>query len=940
MISSFVRTCSVFALAAILSGAMAPSAVAQGGAGQIEGPGVTLTLRNDATGVVRTTVTEADGRYRFPVLGPGTYTVNAELQGFATQEAQGLVITIGLGLIQNFTLKVQTVQETVQVTASQPIVDTTKSEVSGVITQRQLETLPVNSRSYLSLALLMPGTSVDATRAFFPTVNVGGSMTFNSTGNVVDGVINNFAEDGEPRQNLPQDAVQEFKVSNVQYKAEFGLATGGIVQVVTKSGTNEFRGNAYEFYRDKSLNALGVFETAKPEYQRNQFGVSAGGPLQRDRMHVFGAIERTAVDEFYTVTTVQPQFYSSVEGTFDKPFRRTLYFVRVDRQISNTQNMFARYAQEDESSRCNTCGGINASTAGFDQDTPRKTVVVGHTWLRGTNQLNDFRFQMATAAYYIAPAGKAIWTDPDDFSQTRLDRLSRTYSFPGMVYGSSFDEIGPEERWQFKDTYAINFSDHDVKFGIDYSYMPYAESVVQGVPGTYTFSRDQYFDPSVPSSIANLTGAATFNATLPGITTDRPSSYLVGFAQDDWRLADSVTVNLGLRYERLTGPANEDIDPSIFPIAIPYIDPDARGDTNNFGPRTGVAWDIGNSGRTVVRAGYGMYYGHVRTLGNLNELRNYQRYQVSITNPAYPDPYQGRDPLEFVTSGAANITVVANDYVQPLSHQWNAGVSRQLPAGHSLHADLVVTNMRHDRKTLDINAPAVQGGARPDATFRRVDQNQSTGWLDYRAVYLKLDKRLSRRFQYLVTYTFVDSTDNNPGNRYLSTFDLGLDDGPSNGERRHAIVASGSVLLPWDVNLGLIWTARSQLPWSATAGVDRNADGFNTDLVPGVTRNSGSRDLDLATVNAWRASRNLSPIPDSQIESSRVNIVDMRVSKSIPLGGTRLELLGQAFNLFNTENLQSQYGGGRQGNALSASFGRILTARPARQVELAAKIAW
>jgi hypothetical protein len=207
-------------------------------------------------------------------------------------------------------------------------------------------------------------------------------------------------------------------------------------------------------------------------------------------------------------------------------------------------------------------------------------------------------------------------------------------------------------------------------------------------------------------------------------------------------------------------------------------------------------------------------------------------------------------------------------------------------------------------------------------------------------VYLKLDKRLSRRFQYLVTYTFVDSTDNNPGNRYLSTFDLGLDDGPSNGERRHAIVASGSVLLPWDVNLGLIWTARSQLPWSATAGVDRNADGFNTDLVPGVTRNSGSRDLDLATVNAWRASRNLSPIPDSQIESSRVNIVDMRVSKSIPLGGTRLELLGQAFNLFNTENLQSQYGGGRQGNALSASFGRILTARPARQVELAAKIAW
>lgn len=137
-----------------------------------------------------------------------------------------------------------------------------------------VETLPINWRQYLSLALLMPGTSLDSTRSFFPTVNVGGSMTFNSTGNVVDGVINNFAEDGEPRQNLPQDAVEEFKVSNAQYKAEFGLATGGIVQVVTKSGTNILHGNLFEYFRDKSLNARGVFEDEKPEFERHQFGGS------------------------------------------------------------------------------------------------------------------------------------------------------------------------------------------------------------------------------------------------------------------------------------------------------------------------------------------------------------------------------------------------------------------------------------------------------------------------------------------------------------------------------------------------------------------------------------------------------------------------------------------------------------------------------------------
>src|SRR3972149_791510 len=159
--------------------------------------------------------------------------------------------------------------------------------------------LPINSRQYLSLALLMPGTSVDATRSFFPTVNVGGSMSFNSTGNVVDGMINNMAEDGEPGQNLPQDAVEEFKVSNMQYPAEFGLATGGIVQVVTKSGTNAFKGSAFEYFRDKALNALGVFETEKPEYRRHQFGVSAGGPILKDRMHFFGAVERTQVGGGY-----------------------------------------------------------------------------------------------------------------------------------------------------------------------------------------------------------------------------------------------------------------------------------------------------------------------------------------------------------------------------------------------------------------------------------------------------------------------------------------------------------------------------------------------------------------------------------------------------------------------------------------------------------------
>ena len=312
-----------------------------------------------------------------------------------------------------------------------------------------------------------------------------------------------------------------------------------------------------------------MFETEKPAYRRNQFGGSVGGPLLRDRIHYFGAVERTKIDEFYTVFTGLPQFYSALEGTFAKPFTRNLYLARVDGQVSNTQSFFARYAQEDENSTCNGCGGTISSTAGFDQETPRRAVVVGHTWVRGTRQLNDFRFQYARAAYYISPAGTEVWTDISDNSAERLARLTRQLQFPALTYGSSNDQIGPESRWQFKDTYAITLPTHDLKFGVDISHMPYQYESTGNPLGTYSFTRDQYFDPNDPASIAALTGAATFTASVPPVTTSHPNSYYVAFVQDDWRLRDNVTLNLGpaLRAAVRSGQRRPR------PVGLPRADP-------------------------------------------------------------------------------------------------------------------------------------------------------------------------------------------------------------------------------------------------------------------------------------------------------------------------------------------------------------------------------
>ena len=320
----------------------------------------------------------------------------------------------------------------------------------------------------------MPGTGQDATRSYFATVNVGGSMTFNSTGNLVDGTINNWDEDGEPRQDLPEDAVQEFKVLNSGYPAEYGEATAGIEQAATKSGTNRFTGDAFEFFRDKALNAKNVFETTKPAFRRDQFGGSLGGPIIRNKMHFFGAIEATKVRQFYTVHTGLPQYYSSVEGTFKDPVSHLpLYPGRFDWQMSNAQSLFVRYAQEDQLATCGGCGGTTASTAGYDQATPRKSVVVGYTWIPSSNQVNDMRSRTRGAVMYRAGRNADLDRRRDSFrTPQRTSQLSRQYVFPSMTYGSSFSELGPESRWEIKDTYDILHGRHDIKFGADYNYMP------------------------------------------------------------------------------------------------------------------------------------------------------------------------------------------------------------------------------------------------------------------------------------------------------------------------------------------------------------------------------------------------------------------------------------------------------------------------------------
>jgi hypothetical protein len=277
--------------------------------------------------------------------------------------------------------------------------------------------------------------------------------------------------------------------------------------------------------------------------------------------------------------------------------------------------------------------------------------------------------------------------------------------------------------------------------------------------------------------------------------------------------------------------------------------------------------------------------------------------------------------------------------VQPYGQQFNVGLTRTFGGRTALHLDAVYARNRNDRKVVELNPPDATTGLRPLPAWGRIEESRSISRLDYRALYVRLENRFREDSLITVSYTLAKSKDNNPLERFVNSADPNADYGPSSADRRHALIASGAFTLPFDLSLGAIWTFRSELPFSAVAGQDLNRDGFVTDFVPGTTRNQGARNLDLGKVNTWRSQFGLSPIPESQIDSTRYSSVDTRLSKAFSLGrDLRLHTFVQVFNLTNRTNLLALYTDGRITNALSANFGRIFTAREKRRAELGVRL--
>lgn len=911
-------------------------------------PGVTVTAKNQETGLTRTAVSEGAGVYRVPALPPGTYTLSVELAGFNTETRTDLVLVIDQIATVDVTMSPATLRESITVTGEAPIVDTRTAVVSTSVTNAQIQDLPVASRRWVDLAMLTPGVSQDNIRGFFyrGNVNIGAGTREYSNGFVVDGVNNTWAQMGEPRQNFAMDSIREFKVSQSTYKAELGLATGGVLSVVTKSGTNDFSGSAFTFFRDKSLTAKTVFEAERPDFRRWQYGGTFGGPIVRNRTHFFVAVERSDENQFFTVNTAGrfPQY----DGTYLSDQLRWTYSGRVDHQINGSQSLFFRVASEEEYRPIITSGGRVHPTNSFDFGVPRSSYVGGHTWLVNSSMINELRLQYAYAKYEVAPPYSHGSWEPGDFGEDRLNYCTAIFNYPSLgLGGCGNSQMGPERRWQIRDDFTWSLGSHQFKFGGDLSLISFQSDNLGSPLGTWTMPRDAEYDPN-----DRTTFPTQYQNSLPTFG-EVPVKHFSTFIQDDWQLRRNVTLNVGLRYDVQFGSFNEDIPDLLgrigdklgpqfaqFPLAVPFHEgSDSRGDRNNFGPRVGFAWDVTGDGRTNMHAGYGIFYDNMRTLTNFGELTWPQSRTIIISNPSFPDALQGRSRDEFVSTAPPNIFVLANDAVNAYAHQSSVGVSRMMGRNLAVTADVIVVRRKSDRDVVDLNLPDPVTRIRPYPQFGRVNYWQSTADNAYNALLLKFERRMSDRYQYLASYTLSKSEDDNFKNRnngsvFGDRYGYFRSITPGQADRRHRLVLSGIVQLPYGVLGSVIGDFRSSLPMDPESSVDLNADGYAVDLPAGVTRYSGCRDLDLDALNAFRQSRGLAAV--TSVQCPAFANIDVRFSKTFSIGPTQsLEIIGQLFNIANRANYDVA-----NKNITGATFGQSTAIlpninAPSRQAEFA-----
>jgi len=955
-------------------------------------PGATVTAVNRDTNVTRTASTGHEGRFVLPALPPGSYRITVALHGFASQTRDGVTLQLGRSPELDVTLKVAGGQEELTVVSEAPLIDPTDTTVSSVVGQQQIEGLPINGRSFISFSVITPGVTTDRTPQQGASATSGLSFTgqrARSNNIMVDGLDNNDAVVGSVRATFSQEAIREFQVITNSYSAEFGKASGGVVNIVTKSGTNEVRGNAFWYFRDKGLNAKDHFEEEdvfgnpvdrdKAPFRSNQFGATLGGPIRKDRTFFFLSFERADVTasnfvniEESAAALLNANGFPVETGAVTYAFDNWEALGKVDHQWSPDSSLAFRASYSDTTNEnVEPFGGIVARSRGAVQLRKDWSLSASQTDVLSRRWVNEARVQVARQEQEINSL------DPNCGGPCLADdQGGPTLEITGFAsVGRQRFTPQPRKntRLQLVETVSFFAGSHSAKAGVDFNWVHTGEddsALPLHFGGRYIFASL----PAIPGLIpAPINALQAFSLGLPGAYVQGYGNSAAGygykdlsfFVQDEWRITRRLTLKPGLRYQKQ------------FWDDIPYDVSDLGGaryrysfpqDGNNFGPRVAVAFDPTGKGRTSLHAAWGIFFdnqiaglsGITKGINGTDGVRTLVlRFPASL--PAWRAP--GKRLPEPATPYPSLVISIDPALRTPWAQQVAAGIDHALGRDFAVSANFVWVRGKDQTGTIDYNpvVPALGAGRRPNdvggvaGTSASVLQYTSFGETWYKGGTLSISKRFSDNYQFLVSYTLSEAEDNStdfqsafiPQNNGTGRdaadptgvptgFDPSLERGPATHDQRHRLVVSGLYQLPWDVQVSTIVTAASGRPFTPLAGADLNGDGDGGAFPSDRARRDPASE-------ATSVGRNRGTM-DKQV------IVDARLTKRIRLGGrVALDAIVEAFNLLNRTNyseINNVFGRGRfpddpQRDAQGrVTYGLYEQALAPRQIQLALKLSF
>ena len=933
------------------------------------------------TGLSRSTQTDPDGRYLVTGLPPGTYRISATLTSLRPQVRDEVVVLLGQTVSVDFVL-LPTASEEVLVTPGTPAVEVNRTGVSAVIQREQIDGLPINGRNFMSFAALTPG--VVLTEQARPGAETSG-LSFtgqrpDANNLMVDGADHNDRIQGGALTSLGQEAVREFQVLANSYAAEFGEAAGGVVNIVTRSGTNALTGDLFLFHRNEHLNSkdhferFDIFDTpidrTKAPYRQYQWGATAGGPLRRDRAFYFLALERLDIDasNFVNIDPVAAAMLSAsgfpVEvGHVPYALDTTQVTAKMSHQWTTSRSLtVSTHVSDLLNENFRSYGGITARSHGVTQLRHDWALSAAENEVWGSGWLNEARAQLArqsqTTEALDPRCGGPCTTETQGGPEITI---------PGVaILGRNIYEPTERTNWrlQLADVVSHASGRHLFKAGAAFTFLDQESRTPLEFGGSFTFAPLQAISGVLPSPI---TGMQAFALGIPALyvqgygNSSGPftSREVSAFAQDDWRVNARLTLKTGVRYQTQLWPSSETAVSNVGGTVLRYPFPQDR---DNIAPRVAASFDLTGDGRTAIDAAYGVFYGNqlATLLGSqivFDGSPDGVRLLVlplpqSLAAWQTPDHRLAEPPIAYPSS----VVTVAPDMKSPYSHQSSIGVSRSWDAGLSLSASFVQVYGRHQIGSLNYNPllPELGAGRRPNdaggipGTSADVFQFTDFGSTEYRGLLLSARQRIGGRYDFLASYTLSKSEDNssafigqvedngagrNPADptglplRFSADRELG----PADFDRRHRLTFSGSYRARGSVHIAGIVNAASARPFTPLAGADLNGDGL-----PFADR-ARTNPLDPAT-SVGRNSERM----DAEMQ------IDLRVSKRIAFSGrTGLELMFDVFNLFNRTNfveINNVFGPGAFPDAPLGdgsgriTYGRFEKAQAPRQIQLGARL--